>query len=136
MLPESPRWLLCHKKTKEATRVFNSIARWNLRPKPAPETIKKLQLVVCKEESERTEKKGRLSEFKNAFLLKQISILALAWFANALTYYGLSFNMKNMSGNRYLNVGLLGAFDFPAELSGIYFSNRFDETLLIFSIKR
>jgi hypothetical protein len=32
--------------------------------------------------------------------------------------------MKNVSGNPYLNVFFLGLVDFPAELSGIFFSNR------------
>ncbi|CAL8110024.1 unnamed protein product [Orchesella dallaii] len=124
-LPESPRWLLCKNKTEKAQTVFNSIAKWNSRPQPSPETIAQLQKSVFAEEAEKRKNKGRLSELKNKFLLTQMFLLAVSWWSNAVTYFGLSFNMKNMSGNRYLNVVLLGVFDCPAELSGIYFSNKF-----------
>lgn len=106
--------------------MFNLIAKWNSRPKPSAEIINRLQEHVCAEEKTKSESHGKLKEFRDAFLLRQICILSLSWFASSVTYYGISFNMKNMSGNRYLNVGLLGAFDLPAELSGIYFSNRWE----------
>lgn len=80
---------------------------------------------VLKADSEKAKLEyNRWKTFKDKRVFKAICIFFLAWFANALTYYGISFNMKNMSGDPYLNVFLLGVLDSPAELSGMYFSNR------------
>jgi OCT family organic cation transporter-like MFS transporter 4/5 len=84
-----------------------------------------LQKTVNKEqELESSAKKQRWKLFRRPALLKQLAKFTFAWFTSAFIYYGLSFNMKNVSGNPYLNVFFLGMVDFPGELSGIIFSNR------------
>jgi hypothetical protein len=84
-----------------------------------------LQESILQSDSEKSAFQNRWVVFKDKNILTCILIFSLAWFTNALTYYGVSFNMKNVDGNPYLNVFLLGALDYPAELSGLYFSNRF-----------
>jgi len=151
LLPESPRWLLCKNKSDKAQKVFKQIAKWNSKPELDAKTFETLKksIIKNKDDNNATEEtdyddcgttrnnndtnKNKKSSaaispawktFKETIILKQLVIFSFAWFSNSLTYYGISFNMKNMNGNPYLNVFLLGLLDFPAELSGIYFSNR------------
>jgi len=124
-LPESPRWLLCQERTDEAHTVFNQIARWNSKPPLSSAEVQLLQTTVQSEkDQESSAKQHRWKIFRNWIYLKQLIIFVFAWFSNAVIYFGLSYNMKNVHGNPYLNVFFLGLVDFPAELSGIYFSNR------------
>lgn len=121
---ESPRWLLCKNETKKAGVIFNKISAWNNRPEISEESLLLLQESVLRSASDKEVFQNRWTAFKDRKILMCISIFFFAWFANALTYYGISFNMKNIDGNPYLNVFLLGLLDSPAELSGMYFSNR------------
>lgn len=106
--------------------MLKTISKWNNRPEISLETLHQLQESVIKSDSENETHafENRWVVFKDRKILMAMSILFLAWFSNALTYYGISFNMKNLDGNPYLNVFLLGVLDSPAELSGMYFSNR------------
>lgn len=124
-LPESPRWLLCQGRTAEAQSVFNRIADWNSKPPLLTFEIHLLQNSILEEQAkEKSSREHRWRIFQDPKLLKRLFVFFIAWFSNSVTYYGLSFNMKNVSGNPYLNVFFLGLVDFPAELSGIFFSNR------------
>jgi OCT family organic cation transporter-like MFS transporter 4/5 len=87
-------------------------------------TDKESNKISTEERNDPKRETSRWTAFKERQILKQIIVFFFAWFANAVVYYGISFNMKNMSGNPYVNVFLLGLLDLPAELSGIYFSNR------------
>lgn len=147
-MPESPRWLLCHGKTEEATQVFDQIARWNGKPSVNPSDVKLLQkeiLVGNGESLERidssaalttskTNKKSFCNSYSNLFSSFQIFhyreyrfqmvVLMFSWFASQLIYYGISFNMKNLTGDPYLNVLYMGIVGMPGSFMGLLFNNR------------
>lgn len=87
--------------------------------------VEYLQKQLLKDEDE---KKSNCRQILNAFKNRRVKINLLifffAWFANAVVYYGLSYNTKNLEGNIYLNVFYLGLIDFFAELAGMYCNNR------------
>lgn len=185
-MPESPRWLLCHGRTKEAIRVFDQIARWNGRPCLDPADIIALQKSILQQQENsnrsssssddygnkasnddalnkgetssqtttiscnsaitgsnksdnennnifhKEEKKTSMSSsICNSFKIFsyreyrfQLFTLMFAWFASQLIYYGISFNMKHLSGDPYLNVLYMGAVGLPGSFTGLLFNNR------------
>lgn len=65
-----------------------------------------------------------LSIFKYKQYRFQLVVLMFAWFASQLIYYGISFNMKNLSGDPYLNVFYMGMVGLPGSFAGLLFNNR------------
>ncbi|CAL8107343.1 unnamed protein product [Orchesella dallaii] len=135
-MPESPRWLLCQGRTEEAMEVFDQIARWNNKPSLDPSDIKILQHQILQngESEDSGNKKGlygfassmcRTFEiFKYQEYRSQLLVLMFSWFAFQLVYYGISFNMKNLSGDPYLNLLIMGVVGLPGSFSGLLFNNR------------
>jgi len=121
---ESPRWLLLRKRTGEAHKVFATIAEWNLKPAPDYKLIEKLQQSIL------TNEVAAVKGFKAVKMLVQDPTLrlhmAIKTFCVAscsLTYYGVSFNVKNLSGNPYMNVFYMGLFDMAAPPASFVFMN-------------
>ncbi|KAF7267224.1 hypothetical protein GWI33_019553 [Rhynchophorus ferrugineus] len=113
IIPESARWLISKNKIQEAKRLIQIAAKSN-KVVITDETLDKL--LVCKEEKvEKNEKKpSTLDIFKYPNLRKRTLIILFDWFANNITYYGLSWNTNNLAGNPYLNFVISGAVELPA----------------------
>lgn len=147
-MPESPRWLLCHGKTEEAIEVFDQIARWNGKPNVNPSDVKVLQKVILLGNGESLDRIDSLASLttttknKKSFCSShsilfssfkifhyreyrfQMLVLMFSWFASQLIYYGISFNMKNLTGDPYLNVLYMGIVGMPGSFIGLLFNNR------------
>ncbi|CAG7822127.1 unnamed protein product [Allacma fusca] len=115
-LPESPRWLLRNNKITEGHKVFNYIARLNNRD---PLDIETLRCIAEKERPKTLENSNEevkqfsyLDFFRNKQLLKTTLCLQCVWFTCGLVYFGISFNIKNLSGDPYMNVVYMGLMDF------------------------
>jgi len=83
------------------------MAKLNSRPPVGLEVVKK----ICEKESLSANTKARFSflDFVRDKTLRKTSIYNMAiWFAWSLTYYGISFNIKNVKGDIYFNVFLMG----------------------------
>jgi len=61
-------------------------------------------------------------------------VLTGIWLTYATVYYGLNYNVKNMSGNLYLNMFLMGLSDAIGYPLALLFNNRFGRrrSLIVF----
>jgi len=124
-VPESPRWLLRNQKVGEAHKVLGYMAKLNGRSNIELDT---LQQIADKEsppnDSTAIKRFGYLDFFRDESLrygtILQIIIMA----ATGVTYYGISFNVKNMQGSPYLIVMLLGLSDAIGYPSALLICNR------------
>lgn len=150
MLPESPRWLLQQKKLKELDQVLKSIAKVN-QADPIPYST--LESILYKEEMQNSspgidetdlsiqddldsKQKEPAREFakvkKSSYLdllktpeLRRTTICLMAiWFCWAISYFGVSYNIKNLTGSLYLNVFYLGGADRVGYLLALFVCNR------------
>lgn len=122
---ESPRWLLVRNRPDEAHKVFEKIADWNSKPAPKLEEIKQLQSFILKQEtSALTGIKAMKTIMKNKTLRTNLAIETFCVVTCAIVFYGVSFNAKNLGGNKYLNVFYMGILDFFGSPASILFTNK------------
>ncbi|XP_037027785.1 organic cation transporter protein-like [Bradysia coprophila] len=121
---ESPRWLLVKNRPDEAHKVFEKIAEWNSKPVPRLDEIKELQSVILKQETAALSGlKAMKTIMKNQTLRRNLIIETFCVVTCAIVFYGVSFNAKNLGGNKYLNVFYMGVLDFVASPASMLFSN-------------
>lgn len=114
-LPESPRWLLSRGRVDQCSRLMTNIAARN--GKKVPDSMEeKLQGIATAHESEKNY--GALQLFKYPVVRVRTLLLTLCYTCNNLFYYGLAYNMSNLSGNEFLNFFLLGIVELPSNLLG------------------
>lgn len=66
-----------------------------------------------------------LDLFSSWKLARTTSMIYFIWFANSLTYYGLSLNTNDFVGDPFVNFFLLGAVEVPAYLACIFLVKKF-----------
>lgn len=121
---ESPRWLLVRNRPEEAHKVFEKIAEWNSKPAPRLEEIKTLQSFVLNENtSSLTGLQAMKTIMRNKLLRTNLAIETFCVVSCAIVFYGVSFNAKNLGGNKYLNVFYMGILDFFGSPASMLFTN-------------
>ncbi|XP_028396515.1 solute carrier family 22 member 15-like [Dendronephthya gigantea] len=113
-IPESPRWLLAKDRISEAEVILTKIARRN-----GTTFDKKLIQTEPRELKSRSKNYGILTLLTHKCLRLKMVILMFVWLINSMVYYGLSFNSKNMEGDRYLNFFLSGLVEIPSYLLAV-----------------
>lgn len=120
---ESPRWLLVRNRPNDAHKVFEKVAEWNSKPAPRLEEIQELQNYMLKQESSGlTGLKAMKTIMQNSDLRKNLAIETFCVVTCVIVGYGISFNTKNLGGNKYLNVFYMGILDFFAPPASIIFA--------------
>jgi hypothetical protein len=110
LLPESPRWLLRNNKLEEAEKVFKYIAKVNGTEPIDGSNLKQ----VAEFEQQSTSgfaKIGYIEFLKDRSLRSTTFCLMIVTSCCILALFGITFNMKNLGGNPYINVVLLGLCD-------------------------
>ncbi|XP_005090992.1 solute carrier family 22 member 15-like [Aplysia californica] len=115
-VPESLRWLAIHGHTDKAKRLVVRIARTNGRPSP-PMSV----LAMVSTEEVRRAANNRFSYtlmdlFVDPVLRKVSLVMGFVWACLALVYYSLSFGIKALSGDFYVNFLLFSVAEVPGML--------------------
>ena len=122
-LPESPRWLLLNGKVEKTKQVLRQIAKYNGTGPIKEHLIENLEGLVKAELDENNGPVVALREFcqNTKFVVKTIVFMG-CWFACNLIYYGIGFNVKNLSGDPYLNVFYMALVETVGFRSAIFVS--------------
>lgn len=129
-IPRSPRWLIANNHLDEAHEVLMKYAKYN-HVTVDSKHLKHLIQEVRKTDARKfeDEKYGILDTVKTPKLRKRTLIMFFNWCANALVFYGLNYNIRNLAGNMYLNFFLLLVVDFPSTALCCYCLQRFGRRL-------
>ncbi|XP_072301624.1 solute carrier family 22 member 4-like [Eucyclogobius newberryi] len=114
LIPESPRWLFCQGKVKEAEAIIRKAARWN--KIQAPQNIFD-QVPVGTARKRRKKNYSILDLFKTSSIRITTLNLFLIWFIVFLGYYGLSLNTSQLHPNPYLSCFISALVEVPAYIS-------------------
>ena len=121
LMPESPRWLVVRGRFQEALEILRQGARWNRRQMPPDEEVLKLMKEAHRGllAREAAMKSGG-SALQRAFDLVRTWRMCLYTFTSAYigfaisgSYFGISFDMTQLSSSPHLALGLSGLVELP-----------------------
>ncbi|XP_077469039.1 solute carrier family 22 member 15 isoform X2 [Stigmatopora argus] len=121
-LPESPRWLYCRDRIRQAEEVMRDMALANGRP--ASELTLRRAGGKSGQVGGVGGGSGVLQLATHPVLRFRTLVLTYIWYVCSLVYYGLTLGAGDMSGNRYLNVAMSGLVELPAYPLCVYFMNK------------
>lgn len=134
LMDESPRWLWAQGRARESVAILQKALKMN----KSNEKIDAALLVSnCKATSVQYSGKstaGTADLFKTRNMIKKTLIICGCWFANSVTYYGLSLNVGNLGGNPYFINFLMGIVELPSYILILYFLDRVGHRSLISSM--
>ncbi|XP_076451750.1 organic cation/carnitine transporter 2-like [Babylonia areolata] len=129
-LPESVRWLAVKGHVTEAQRVLCKMARWNGRNPPNLSSVQAL----CSDSGHTQRKYNIFHIFSTCEMMKVTCLAGFMWFVSSITYYGILFGIKNLSGDFNLNFFVMTAVEIPPPLLVFHLSRRFGRRWTLFGI--
>ncbi|XP_066245134.1 organic cation transporter protein [Euwallacea similis] len=121
VMDESPRWLWANGRKKESATIIQKALKMNGSSENIdPSNYEDKALEQPEERVERENSAGMMDLFKTPRLRKMTLNVCLAWFANSLVYYGLSFNTGSLKGNPYLILFVMGIVEIPSYIITVY----------------
>ncbi|KAL4223163.1 hypothetical protein ACF0H5_016635 [Mactra antiquata] len=123
VMPESLRWLILKNKVDEAENQLYKMSSWNkvTFPQQTWENLKQ-QLGTMDSNNKQF---SFLDLLKTSRLRKRSIVLFYLWFAISVGYYGLTWRLTSLPGNKYLNFFIAGAVEFVAYTLVIYITKKF-----------
>ena len=115
LIPESPRWLVCKSRTKEAAAILNKIATTN--GADAPDDLEARLEIVAKRKGSTTIY-GFLSLFSSPVLLLRTAMLSVGLTASLSTFYQIFDIISTMTYNMHLNYLILAIISLPGRALG------------------
>nr|XP_046487141.1 organic cation transporter protein-like [Neodiprion pinetum] len=111
-IPESARWLLSKGRVEEAKNILYKASMENGVKLPR-DTLDEL-LITGSEDKPNSKKSSLLDLLRYPNIRKRSLILAIIWFLNNCTYYGLSWNTANLAGSVHVNSAIAAFVELPA----------------------
>ena len=115
LVPESPRWLVCKSRTKEAAEILTRIGTTN--GLAVPEDLE-VRLERLAERKGRTTSYGFLALFSSPILFLRTAMMAIGQTASLFVFYQILINISDMADDRYLNMLILAVIDVPGQVLG------------------
>ncbi|KAB7497308.1 Organic cation transporter protein [Armadillidium nasatum] len=112
--PESVRWLISKNKINEAIKLVDEAAEANKLPSPSYLLEDLLKNPIAEDGFVDKREKSVFNIFKSPNMRKRSLILFFCWIVCTLSYYGLSRNAGNLSGNLFLNYISLMIIEIPS----------------------
>lgn len=113
LMDESPRWLWMQGRASEAVDIVIKGLRFNgsgIKVSKEFYVAKRKARTVVDDDSSA----GLSDLFKSSNLRMKTLNVCLCWFANSLTYYGLSLSAGKLYGDPYLILFIMGLVEFPS----------------------
>lgn len=124
IIPESLRWLYLKRKFTAATTIVRHISKFNHIEYPE-ETVSAVEWHYEIQLKQSSHQFTVIDLIKTPIIRRRSIILFYIWMVLAVCYYGLSFNVTSLAGNKYLNFFIAGAVELPAYIAAIYILERF-----------
>lgn len=122
LMDESPRWLWQQGRREEAVRIVAKGVKMNGRGIPVDRDYYLANAKLNSEQScaETPPAAGTLDLFRTPNLRMKTLNVCLCWFANSITYYGLSLSAGKLYGNPFLILFIMGLVEMPTYFSLCY----------------
>ncbi|WAR02642.1 ORCT-like protein [Mya arenaria] len=123
LMPESLRWLIMRNRLDDAEQLVTKVTKVNKMafPQRSWDDVK-LQMSVAENDNKQY---SVLDVLRTPNLRKRSLILFYLWFAISIGYYGLTWQLTSLPGNKYLNFFIAGSVEFVAYTLVIYITKRF-----------
>ncbi|XP_043931318.1 solute carrier family 22 member 6-B-like [Protopterus annectens] len=113
-IPESARWLVLNKKSKEAVKQLKRVTKLNGRP----EVVKRLTPEVIEANMEKeikeSESSYRITDVLRRPGMRRITCCLLCtWFSTSFSFYGLAMDLQGFGASVYLMQVVFGVVDIP-----------------------
>ncbi|XP_046579591.1 solute carrier family 22 member 5-like [Haliotis rubra] len=134
VMPESLRWLVAKGHLEEARRTVTRIAKFNKKPVP---NMSILELIAEEERAERKKAKSYsyIDLVTTRTLRSKTLITSFLWMSISIVYYAITFGIKNLSGDFYLNLLIMGLLEVPMSFVELFmvsvFSRRWACAILL-----
>jgi len=116
LIPESPRWLVCKSRTKEAAAILTKIATSN--GVDTPDDLEARLEILAKRQGS-TSIYGFLSLFSSPILLLRTIMLAVGLTASLSAFYQIFHIISTMTHQRHLNFFILALISLPGRVFGV-----------------
>ncbi|XP_060062784.1 organic cation transporter protein-like [Ylistrum balloti] len=113
LIPESPRWLLTRHRFKEAEKWISKMTKYNKLEYPS-QMMEDIKLHLDKSEATSARQYTFLDLVATPRIRTRSFVLFYLWFAVAVGYYGLSFSVTSLPGNKYFNFATGGSVELVA----------------------
>ncbi|XP_046357284.2 solute carrier family 22 member 6-A-like [Haliotis rufescens] len=119
VMPESLRWMIMRGRLADAEKCVSRVTTFNRKDFPKESWASVRSLAEVKGASSK-QQYTFLDLLKTPQMRKRSILLFYIWFAVAVGYYGLTFKITSLAGNKYLNFFIGGCVEMLAYIIGIY----------------
>ncbi|CAL1284205.1 unnamed protein product [Larinioides sclopetarius] len=112
ILPETPKWLLSHRKFSELEKVLLHAAEKNGKDMKQAQ-IEISDFVSYHSQRDYVEEKATMFDLLRPKMRKNTINIFFSWFINSYIYFALSWNTNDLAGDPYWNFFITGAVELP-----------------------
>ena len=116
LIPESPRWLVCKSRTKEAAEILTKIAAIN--SIDVPGNLKARLERLSARKGSRSSYDGLISVLSSPILFLRTAMLAIGRTASLFVQCQIYSTIANMTYKRHLNMLILALISLPGRVLG------------------
>ncbi|KAJ0066647.1 hypothetical protein NL108_016750 [Boleophthalmus pectinirostris] len=113
---ESARWLIFNRRTEDALKSLQRVARFNGKKEMAQKLTVQMLEDHMKKEMESQKTTHMAADLVRTRVMRRISVcMVIIWFATSFAYYGIAMDLQKFGVSIYLIQVIFCAVDFPAK---------------------